>query len=98
MPSQPQIVISYRTDDTAGYAGWLSRELEGAFPDAVFRGVDEPPLEPDFTKELEGRLRPSKAWLRENAPSLAEFLGRTNPVAEPSCAKDSIPSSCTFDK
>lgn len=56
--------LSYRRDDSAGFAGRLADALEGAFgAEAVFRDVDDIPPAEDFSRVIEGQMAAAKAVL-----------------------------------
>jgi hypothetical protein len=58
------VFISYRRDDSAGYAGRLHEELEERLgPDHVFRDVDTLQPGQDFVDAIEARLRECRVCL-----------------------------------
>ena len=62
------IFLSYRRDDSAGYAGRLGASLEDLLgPGAVFRDVDAPRYE----ELLQGQVEQARA---KNPPDLAEMI------------------------
>jgi hypothetical protein len=60
----PAIFISYRREDTAGYAGRIHEELEGRLgPEQVFRDVDTLRAGQDFEQAIRERLQHCQACL-----------------------------------
>ncbi len=53
---QGNVFISYRREDTAGYAGRLYDRLKASFPGRVFIDVGEIPPGADFVKAIEQHL------------------------------------------
>src|SRR5271165_5136871 len=61
MPSN--VFISYRREDTAGYAGRLYDRLKTAFPGRVFIDVGEIPPGADFVQTIEQHVEDSAALI-----------------------------------
>jgi len=55
-PMPDNVFISYRREDTAGYAGRLYDRLKAAFPGRVFIDVGEIPPGTDFAKAIEKHI------------------------------------------
>ena len=79
----PTIFISYRREDSAGYAGRLHEELEGRLgPERVFRDADTLRAGQDFDEAIRERLRHCQAclvmigpqWLRSQTETGARRL------------------------
>jgi len=73
------VFLSYRRDDSEGYAGRLYDRLSARFPDRIFRDVKD--LEPgvDFVEEIERKLSSCRAMVAVIGPrwlTLTDGAGR----------------------
>jgi hypothetical protein len=72
----PRFFLSYRRDDSAGFAGRLADALESAFgADSVFRDVDDIRPGQDFVTAIESQLQAVKAVLVMIGPRWLEATG-----------------------
>ena len=75
--SQPDIFISYRRDDTGGYARGLFEHLEQRFPNRVFFDWEGIELGDDFVSRLEGAGGSARMLLALIGPQWATIANGT---------------------
>jgi len=87
----PAIFISYRREDSAGYAGRMHEELEGRLgPDQVFRDADTLRAGQDFEDAIRQRLRHCQTCLVLIGPNWARSQTACgSAISRSSCSKRS---------
>jgi hypothetical protein len=80
----PRIFLSYRRDDSAGFAGRLADALEAEFgAGSVFRDVDDIRPGEDFVTAIQSRLREAAAVLVMIGPRWIGQAGENSRLHEP---------------
>ena len=71
------VFISYRRDDSAGWAGRLATDLEDRFgPDAVFQDIEAIGAGEDFVRAIDRALESCSAALVLIGPDWASIKGK----------------------